>query len=37
MVRETFYGTSTALVVEARALQDGLNVAIQAGFHNLII
>jgi len=32
-----FYGTTSILVAEARALRDGLQVAIQAGIRNLNI
>jgi len=33
----SFYGTTSILVAEARALRDGLQVAIQAGIRNLNI
>ena len=36
-VGAAFYITAFILVVEARALRDGLNVAIEASFHKLII
>jgi len=36
-VRVTFYGSIRILVAESRALQDGLDVAIPAYFHNPII
>ena len=33
----TYYGDTSILVAEARALRDGLRLAIQAGFTNIII
>ena len=36
-VGAAFDDTTSILVAEACASQDGLNIAIQAGFHQLII
>jgi len=33
----TYYGNTSILVAEARALRDGLRLAIQAGFNNIVI
>ena len=36
-VGATFYCTASILVAQAKVLRDGLSVAIQVGFYNLII